>query len=69
MDFERMAQTYEATLRRILTEADEEARLYEHRTGKGSTVRVGDYELGVHDAFKNVRTLAADALREFHPEV
>jgi hypothetical protein len=36
--FQRMAQTYEETLRRLLAEAEDEAKLYAHLRGPGLQV-------------------------------
>ena len=64
-----MIERYERTLRRLVDEADDEARLYAYRTGPQSPVEATPFEIGRHDLYQEIRRFAAYALHEFHPEI
>ena len=67
--FQSMAQTYEETLRRLLAEAEDEAKLYAHLTGPDYKYPVTVEQAVTHEILQHVRILAAHALRQFHPEI
>jgi hypothetical protein len=67
--FQRMAHIYEQTLRRLLAEAEDEARLYTHLRGSTYNHLVTEGQIATHDTLQHVRIVAAYALRQFHPEI
>ena len=64
-----MAQTYERSLRRLLAEAEDEAKLYAHLTGPDYKYPVTVEQAVTHEILQHVRILAAHALQQFHPEI
>ena len=64
-----MVERYERTLRRLVDEADDEARLYAHLTGPDSPVGATLLEIGRHQLYQEIRRFAVHTLHEFHPEI
>lgn len=65
----RMVETYEEALRLLVSKADEEDSLYAYLTTPKRNVEVTQYEAARCETYRQVRRIAARALRAFHPEI
>ena len=67
-ELQQKVSTYEATLRRLLADADEEAKLWAYIKSerlKGPS----EQEIGTHDTLQRIRKVVAFSLNKFHPEI
>jgi len=63
------AEKYEEALRRILAITDDNHHLYQFCQSDSSKLNPTSVKIGTHDAYQEVRRIAAWALNELDPSV